>query len=102
MTVAQGKLLIAPNLLDLAQPGASMTFWGRGTPGGTVELRIYDAAGGYMGALKIALDATGFGSVVLKGNRLADTELGSGVYWALPTGGGVSGRRPFMVQGRKH
>lgn len=90
--------MAAPNFLGGAGAGA-ITFFVRGNPGGSAELRLYDEAGLFIRSLAIPLDGTGRGRAVFDGTGRGGKPLAAGAYWALASGGGVKGKKPFMVGG---
>jgi hypothetical protein len=99
--VAQGSMLAAPNVLDPGDPASKVVFTFKGNAGGQVDIDIYDEAGLHLGVLKGTIDGTGVGSVTLAKFEIDGRKLGTGVYYAVAKGGGVSARRPFAVVRRK-
>ncbi len=97
---AEGRLIAAPNILELEAPGSGITFYARGTPGGRVTLAIFDTGGGRVGEIAITLEANGEGRAIL-GAAVGARALPPGMYWAVASGGGVTGRTRFAVVRRK-
>ncbi len=99
--VEPNSMVVAPNLLDLTTGAGSITFHLRGEGSAKTEVRLYDAMGQYVRSIEVALDSTGSAAFVFNGLDASGQPLSSGAYWVLPVGGGVEGKKPFMVKGRK-
>jgi hypothetical protein len=94
--LAPGELRIAPNRMEPIRGLIQVFFYMRGNHGGAVELRLYDAAGEYVGTLNATLDGQGYGTLEFRG-VVAGRTLGRGAYWVVATGGGVHDKRGFAV-----
>jgi hypothetical protein len=95
---AAGKLTVAPNVVDTRGSGRLETrpfvvFGLKGSPAGSVSVRIYDAAGNLNYTLPVTLDSNG------RTEYRWHVDLRSGVYWAVAQGGGVNDKKPFSVVG---
>ncbi len=93
----KGRVMIAPNVLDLSKPGASVKFHMKGDPFGQVELSIYDAAGQYMGKKSVTLNAGGTGVVSYNRDGVDGYLPAPGAYWILARGGGVNDKKLFFA-----
>ena len=97
-----GKILAAPNSLDLASPSSAAEFHVAGNPGAEVDLRLYDSAGRMAGTAKVILDGQGRGRIAYGRDGWGGKRPVPGAYWVAATGGGVKGRKLFFVlAGRK-
>jgi len=97
-----GKLLIAPNSLDLTSPASEAVFRVAGKPGQEAELRVYDSAGRLAGMARVALDAEGHGRISYGRDGWGGKRPVPGAYWVVASGGGVKGKKLFFVlAGRK-
>ncbi len=74
-----------------------MKFWVKGNPGGETEVSVYNSAGGFMGTLKVALDAEGEGRAEYGLDGIAGRRPAPGGYFAVARGGGVSDKKIFFV-----
>jgi hypothetical protein len=91
-----GDLLIAPNVFEYARSAGPVRFYVRGDPGGSLDLRVYDETGEYVGFIPVRLDDAGYGDASFSG-ELGGKRLGAGLYRALARGAGVNGRKTFVV-----
>ncbi|MEK7765671.1 MAG: CARDB domain-containing protein, partial [bacterium] len=98
IAIEANSVVAAPNFLDRTT-GSTVTFHLRGDANATVEVRIYDAAGLYMGRTLATLDGAGEGAAIVDVGDVQGRKLGAGTYWAVPLGGGVKGNKPFMIGG---
>jgi len=99
--IGKGNMIIAPNTFDVSNPSGQVKFHLKGDPGGVAEVRIYNAAGQYMGTIPVPLNAGGVGvaSYDLKG---VDGYIPvPGAYWALAQGGGVNDKQLFFIVSKK-
>jgi hypothetical protein len=106
--VAQGKLLVAPNILDPSDPASRVVFAARGNAGAELKIDIYTETGVLMGSLRGRLDAGGVGTIELTGDQLTSHApsaavhlsrvLSTGVYIARCSSGGVNDIKPFAVR----
>ena len=95
--VDQKGMVIAPNVLDYSRGNAFVNLVFRGDPGGTTDLRIYNEAGRMVLYKSVPLGSGG--QVLLKFDGHGDSSqlLGSGVYWVIANGGGITAKKPFVV-----
>jgi N-acetylneuraminic acid mutarotase len=92
----QGKIVVAPNVLDRSDSlSTRLGLTVRGSSGGKVTFVIFNAAGGAIDSVDITLDSSGCGTRWYTGP--GNSVLAPGVYWVKASGGGVSGKKPFMV-----
>jgi N-acetylneuraminic acid mutarotase len=96
-----GEIIVAPNVMDPANPASQVIFGLKGDPGETVSVDIYDEAGKFIGTVTVVLDPSGFGSGKIVGAEVNGRKLGTGVYWAVAKGGGVNARIRFAVVRKK-
>jgi len=95
--ITKGHIIIAPNRLDLSSPSGKVKFHLKGDAGGVVTIRIYDAAGRYMGETEVTLNSGGVATVEYGLAGFGGYPPAAGAYWALATGGGVDDRKLFFV-----
>jgi hypothetical protein len=93
--IGQGKLVVSPNVLDRNNPTSILAFSVRGTPGRSVSVYIYNAAGRVIDDFDVSLDSNGYGTNWYVGPH--NSPLAPGVYWAKAYGNGVNDRKSFMV-----
>jgi hypothetical protein len=101
LAVTSGQLVIAPTRLDLAHPDSAVKFHLHGSSGGSVEIRVFDAAGEYVGRQVVSLDAGGVGTGSLTISGVGGRALTAGAYWAVASGGGVNDKKLFYVARKK-
>jgi hypothetical protein len=102
LEVDSGKILAAPNSLDLSSPLSEAVFQVSGNPGGEVDLRLYDSAGRLAGTAKVFLDGLGRGRISYGRDGWGGRKPVPGAYWVAASGGGVKGKKLFFViAGRK-
>jgi hypothetical protein len=100
--VGAGKVLAAPNVLETSDPASVIKIAVRGDPNAGVVVRIYSESGEIVRKLTAVTGGSGGAVVTFDGRDEKGVRLGSGVYWAVASGGGVNDRKAiFMVKRRK-
>jgi flagellar hook assembly protein FlgD len=99
--VGQGKLIVAPNTLEMA--GASPWAWiiAKGKSGATVEFRVYAESGALVRTLSVVAEVGGVAKARFDGTNDSGAKLGSGLYWVVGSGGGVSDRKIVVIGQRR-
>jgi proline racemase len=95
--VGAGKIMVAPNRLDLSVPQGKVKLHLKGNAGGAVTIRIYDVAGRFMGDETVTLNSGGIGVIEYGCEGFDGIPPAPGACWALAEGGGVKDKKMFYV-----
>jgi hypothetical protein len=96
-----GKLIVAPNVLEWAAGNAGVNIVAKGKPGAAVTFRIYTEAGVLVRTLTAVANGGGITHPAFDGTNEGGVKLGSGAYWVVASGGGVSDRKLLLVVQRR-
>jgi N-acetylneuraminic acid mutarotase len=99
--VEMGKMVAAPNNLALADPTGKIKLHLKGNAGSSVEIRIYNPAGQFMGKKTVTLNSGGVAMVEYGVEGWDGYKPTLGAYWALAEGGGVKDRKIIFITGKK-
>lgn len=95
--LANQPLMIVPNKYDPAIRGNVLSVFAKGNAFEPAVVRMYDELGALRRTLTLVLNADGRGVVRFAADDDQGNPLPAGVYWAIGTGGGVTGKTPFVV-----